>query len=111
MELTLSHGRGYVPADRNKPAQTVIGLIPVDSIYTPVRRSTIPLNTRVGDLTDYNKLTLEVWTNSTIDPGMQFSLGPHLLDHFMLFTDLETMGNKSTVWWRRRGAAGQRCWS
>ena len=61
MELTLSHGRGYVPADRNKPAQTIIGLIPVDSIYTPVRKVNYTVeNTRVGDATDYDKLTLEV---------------------------------------------------
>ena len=67
MELTLSHGRGYVPADRNKPAQTIIGLIPVDSIYTPVRKVNYTVeNTRVGDATDYDKLTLEVWTNGTI---------------------------------------------
>ena len=56
MELTLSHGRGYVPADRNKPAQTIIGLIPVDSIYTPVRKVNYTVeNTRVGDATDYDK--------------------------------------------------------
>ena len=100
MELTLSHGRGYVPADRNKPAQTVIGLIPVDSIYTPVKKVNYTVeNTRVGDLTDYDKLTLEVWTNGTIDARDAVSLGARILvDHFMLFTDLsETMGNKSTV--------------
>ena len=71
MELTLSHGRGYVPADRNKPAQTIIGLIPVDSIYTPVRKVNYTVeNTRVGDATDYDKLTLEVWTDGTIDPRL-----------------------------------------
>ena len=60
MELTLSHGRGYVPADRNKPAQTIIGLIPVDSIYTPVRKVNYTVeNTRVGDATDYDKLTFQ----------------------------------------------------
>ena len=58
MELTLSHGRGYVPADKNKPAQTIIGVIPVDSIYTPVRKVNYTVeNTRVGDATDYDKLT------------------------------------------------------
>ena len=100
MELTLSHGRGYVPADRNKPAQTVIGLIPVDSIYTPVKKVNYTVeNTRVGDLTDFDKLTLEVWTNGTITARDAVSLGARILvDHFMLFTDLsETMGNKSTV--------------
>ena len=100
MELTLSHGRGYVPADRNKPAQTIIGLIPVDSIYTPVRKVNYTVeNTRVGDATDYDKLTLEVWTDGTIDARDAVSLGARILcDHFALFTDLsETMGSRSTV--------------
>ena len=100
MELTLSHGRGYVPADRNKTPQTVIGVIPVDSIYTPVRKVNYTVeNTRGGDATDYDKLTLEVWTNGTIDARDAVSLGARILcDHFTLFTDLsETMGNRSTV--------------
>ena len=100
MELTLAHGRGYVSADKNKPAQSIIGTIPVDSIYTPVRKVKYTVeNTRVGDATDYDKLTLEVWTNGTIDARDAVSLGARILcDHFTLFTDLsETMGNKSTV--------------
>ena len=100
MELTLSQGRGYITADRNKPAQAVIGLIPVDSVYTPVRKVNYFVeNTRVGDATDYDKLTLEVWTNGTIDARDAVSLGARILcDHFTLFTDLsETMGSRSTV--------------
>ena len=100
MELTLSQGRGYVTADRNKNAQTVIGVIPVDSVYTPVRKVNYTVeNPRVGDATDYDKLTLEVWTNGTISARDAVSLGARiLLDHFTLFTDLsETMGSKSTV--------------
>ena len=100
MELTLSQGRGYVTADKNKPAQAVIGLIPVDSVYTPVRKVNYFVeNTRVGDATDYDKLTLEVWTNGTIDARDAVSLGARILcDHFTLFTDLsETMGSRSTV--------------
>ena len=100
MELTLSQGRGYVPADRNKPAQTIIGVIPVDSVYTPVRKVNYFVeNTRVGDATDYDKLTLEVWTNGTISARDAVSLGARILvDHFTLFTDLsETMGSKATV--------------
>ena len=100
MELTLSHGRGYVTADKNKTAQTPIGTIPVDSIYTPVRKVNYTVeNTRVGDATDYDKLTLEVWTNGTIDARDAVSLSSRILcDHFALFTDLsETMGSKSTV--------------
>jgi DNA-directed RNA polymerase subunit alpha len=100
MELTLSHGRGYVTADRNKPAQSMIGIIPVDSIYTPVKKVNYTVeNTRVGDLTDYDRLTLEVWTNGTISARDAVSLAARILvDHFVLFTDLsETMGSKSTV--------------
>ena len=100
MEITLSHGRGYVPADRNKAQQNIIGVIPVDSIYTPVYKVNYTVeNTRVGDATDYDKLTLEVWTNGTIDARDAVSLGARILcDHFTLFTDLsETMGNRSTV--------------
>ena len=100
MELTLSQGRGYVTADKNKPAQTIIGLIPVDSVYSPVRKVNYFVeNTRVGDATDYDKLTLEVWTNGTISARDAVSLGARILvDHFSLFTDLsEAMGSKSTV--------------
>ncbi len=100
MELTLSHGRGYVTADRNKPVQSVIGVIPVDSVYTPVKKVNYTVeNTRVGDLTDYDRLTLEVWTNGTISARDAVSLGSRILvDHFVLFTDLsETMGSQSTV--------------
>ena len=86
MELTLSQGRGYVTADRNKPAQTIIGVIPVDSVYTPVRKVNYFVeNTRVGDATDYDKLTLEVWTNGTISARDAVSLGARILvDHFTL---------------------------
>ena len=100
MELTFSQGRGYVTADRNKPTQTIIGVIPVDSVYTPVRKVNYTVeNTRVGDATDYDKLTLEVWTNGTISARDAVSLGARILvDHFTLFTDLsETMGSKATV--------------
>lgn len=100
MELTMSHGRGYVPADRNKPAQPVIGVIPVDSIYSPVLKVNYTVeNTRVGNMTDFDKLTLEVWTDGTITARDAVSLGAKILcDHFVLFTDLsEMVGNRSTV--------------
>lgn len=100
MELTLSHGRGYVPADRNKPAQTIMGVIPVDSIYSPVQKVNYTVeNTRVGNMTDYDKLTLEVWTDGTITARDAVSLSAKILcDHFMLFTDLsDTVGSRSTV--------------
>ncbi len=100
MEMTISHGRGYVPADRNKPATPVLGLIPVDSIYTPVLKVNYAVeNTRVGNQTDYDKLTLEVWTDKTINPKEAVSLGAKILvDHFTLFTDLsQTMNIGSTI--------------
>jgi DNA-directed RNA polymerase subunit alpha len=100
MELTMSHGRGYVSADRNKPAQTIIGVIPVDSIYSPVLKVNYTVeNTRVGNMTDYDKMTLEVWTDGTISAREAVSLGAKILcDHFVLFTDLsDTVGSRSTV--------------
>ena len=100
MELTLDHGRGYVSAERNKPAQGVIGVIPVDSIYTPVPKVNYTVeNTRVGNMTDFDKLTLEVWTNGTISACDAVSLGAKILcDHFSLFANLsETVAGKPTV--------------
>ena len=100
MEITLSHGRGYVPADRNKPAQTIIGTIPVDSIYTPVYKVNYTVeNTRVGNMTDFDKLTLEVWTDKTMSSRDAVSLAAKiLLDHFTLFTDLsENLTDESVV--------------
>ena len=100
MELTLAEGRGYVTADRNKLQQSIIGVIPIDSVYTPVKKVNYTVeNTRVGDLTDFDKLTLEVWTNGTIAARDAVSLGARILmDHFALFTDLsETMGSRNTV--------------
>lgn len=100
MEITLSHGRGYVPADRNKTPQMPIGVIAIDSIYSPVYKANYTVeNTRVGNMTDYDKLTLEVWTDSTITARDAVSLGAKILsDHLSLFTDLsEAVANKSTV--------------
>ena len=100
MEITLSHGRGYVPADRNKPQQNVIGTIAVDSIYTPVYKVNYTVEpTRVGTSSDFDKLTLEVWTDGTISARDAVSLGAKILcDHFTLFTDLsENVGSKPTV--------------
>ena len=91
MEITLSHGRGYVSADRNKAQRPgVIGVIPIDSIYTPVYKVNYTVeNTRVGSMSDFDKLTLEVWTDSTISARDAVSLGAKILcDHFALFTDL-----------------------
>jgi len=100
MELTIDHGRGYMSAERNKLQQPIIGVIPIDSIYTPVHKVNYTVeNTRVGNVTDFDKLTLEVWTDKTITARDAVSLGAKILcDHFTLFTDLsEAIGNQSTV--------------
>ena len=100
MELTIDHGRGYMSAERNKLQQPIIGVIPIDSIYTPVHKVNYTVeNTRVGNVTDFDKLTIEVWTDNTITARDAVSLGAKILcDHFTLFTDLsESIGNKSIV--------------
>lgn len=101
MEITLSHGRGYVSADRNKAQRPgVIGVILIDSIYTPVYKVNYTVeNTRVGSMSDFDKLTLEVWTDSTISARDAVSLGAKILcDHFALFTDLsDTLDGRPIV--------------
>jgi len=90
MELVLDKGRGYVPAERNKPAQTVVGLIPVDSIYTPVLKVNYTVdNTRVGQVTDLDRLTIEVWTDGTCTAKEAVSLAAKVVtEHLNLFVDL-----------------------
>ena len=90
MEMTVDRGRGYVPADQNKPAQAVIGVIPIDSIYTPVVKANFSVdNTRVGHVTDKGRLTLEVWTNGSIKANEAVSLSAKILmEHFELFLNL-----------------------
>ena len=90
MELVLNKNRGYIPAEKNKQTGQPIGIIPVDSIYTPVRKVNYTVeNTRVGQVTDYDKLTLEVWTNGSIKPDEAISLGARILnEHLNLFIDL-----------------------
>ncbi len=100
MEITLSQGRGYVPSNENKTAQTVIGVIPIDSIYAPVKKVNYTVEPcRVGDKTDFDKLTLEVWTDSTITAKDAVSLGAKILsDHLTVFTNLsDTVSASSTV--------------
>ena len=91
MELTINRGRGYVSAEKNKTMlQPLIGLIPVDSIYTPVQKVNYYVeNTRVGQNTDYDKLTVEVWTNGTKTADEAISLSAKIInDHMMLFIQL-----------------------
>ena len=99
MELVLDHGRGYVSADRNKNPAMPIGTIPVDSIYTPVLKVNYSVeNTRVGNQTDFDKLTIEVWTDNTMSSRDAVSLGAKILvDHFTLFTDLSENLVESSV--------------
>ena len=91
MEITLDKGRGYVSSDRNKQLlQPAIGVIATDSIYTPVEKVNYTVdNTRVGNISDYDKLTLEVWTNGTIPPAEAVSLAAKIVsEHMSLFVDL-----------------------
>jgi DNA-directed RNA polymerase subunit alpha len=90
MEINIDKGRGYVSAERNKEANQPIGVIPVDSIYTPVKRVNYTVeDTRVGQVTDYDKLTFEIWTNGTIRPDEALSLGAKvLIEHLKLFMTL-----------------------
>lgn len=90
MELVIDRGRGYVPAEKNKSSNQPIGLIPVDSIYTPTKRVNYSVeNTRVGQITDYDKLTLEIWTNGSITPDEAISISSKILiEHFKLFLSL-----------------------
>lgn len=99
MELTISNGRGYVSADKNKTEDMPIGVIPIDSIYTPVERVNLTVeNTRVGQITDYDKLTLDVWTKGTMQPDEAVSLAAKVLsEHLKLFIDLSEVAQAAEV--------------
>ncbi|WP_067846455.1 DNA-directed RNA polymerase subunit alpha [Alicyclobacillus mali (ex Roth et al. 2021)] len=90
MEMRAGRGRGYVPAHRNKLEEQEIGLIPIDSLYSPISRVNFSVeNTRVGQITDYDKLTLEVWTDGSVAPDEAVSIGAKILtEHLMLFVGL-----------------------
>lgn len=91
VEINIAKGRGYVTAERNKYPNQPIGVLPIDSIYTPIRKVNYTVeNTRVGKITDYDKLTLEVWTNGSIKPDEAISLGAKILtEHFALFVQMK----------------------
>ncbi len=99
MELTITKGRGYVSADKNKTEDTPIGVIAIDSIYTPVERVNLSVeNTRVGQITDYDKLTLDVYTNGTLETGEAVSLAAKVLsEHLSLFIDLSENAKTAEV--------------
>jgi len=90
MEIALAKGRGYIPADQNKDAGLPIGIIPVDSIFTPVKKVNFAVDkTRVGQVADYDKLTLEIWTDGTIKPDEAASLGAKVMsEHLNLFINM-----------------------
>lgn len=90
MEINLARGRGYVPAEQNKNENTPIAIIPVDSIFTPVRKVNFTVeNTRVGQVTDYDKLILEIWTDGSIAPDEGVSIGAKIMqEHLALFIEL-----------------------
>ena len=99
MELTITKGRGYISADKNKSEDVPIGVIAVDSIYTPVERVNLAVeNTRVGQVTDYDKLTLDVFTNGTLEPDEAVSLAAKVLsEHLSLFIDLSEAAQQVDV--------------
>ena len=101
MEITLDRGRGYISAEKNKASmpQNVIGVLPVDSIYTPVLKVNYTVeNTRVGQITDYDKLTLDVWTNGVINAQEAVSLAAKVLtEHLNLFVNLSDKGSSTEI--------------
>ena len=99
MELTITSGRGYVGADKNKSEDLPIGVIAIDSIYTPVERVNLTVdNTRVGQITDYDKLSLDVYTNGTLAPDEAVSLAAKVLsEHLNLFIDLSENARTAEV--------------
>ena len=99
MELNVNHGRGYVSADKNKLPNQPIGVIPVDSIYTPVKKVNYTVeNTRVGQVTDYDKLSIEVWADGSIAPDEAISLGAKILsDHLNLFINLTDRAKNTEI--------------
>ncbi|KSV59634.1 DNA-directed RNA polymerase subunit alpha [Acetivibrio ethanolgignens] len=99
MELTINKGRGYISADKNKNDDLPIGVIPIDSIYTPVERVNLTVqNTRVGQITDYDKLTLDVFTNGTLEPDEAVSLAAKVLsEHLNSFIDLSENAKTAEV--------------
>lgn len=99
MLIRVNRGRGYVPAEKNKSEEQIIGVIPVDSIYTPITRVNFNVeNTRVGQVTNYDKLTLELWTNGSIKPEEAVSLGAKILtEHLNLFVGLTQEAKEAEI--------------
>ena len=112
MELTITRGRGYVSADKNKREDLPIGVIAIDSIYTPVERVNVTVqNTRVGQITDYDKLTLDVHTNGTLVPDEAVSLAAKVLsEHLSLFINLSENAKNAEVMVEKEDNEKEKAW-
>ena len=110
MELRAGRGRGYVSADKNKTGEQEIGIIPIDSIYSPITKVNFSVeNTRVGQVTDYDKLTLEVWTDGSVTPEEAVSVGAKILtDHLVLFVGLTDRGKDTDIMVEKEEASTDR---
>ena len=98
MELEVARGRGYVPADRNKKENQPIGVIPVDSVFSPVKRVSFTVeNARVGQITDYDKIILEIWTNESVDPKEALLYASNILQrHLDIFVEFGELTEEIT---------------
>ena len=105
MEINIGKGRGYVPADQNKNENTPISVIPVDSIFTPVRKVNYTVeDTRVGQVTDFNKLTLEIWTDGSISPEEGVSIGAKIMqEHLNQFIILDDAASEMEILVEKEG--------
>ena len=105
MEINIGKGRGYVPADQNKTENTPISVIPVDSIFTPVRKVNYTVeDTRVGQVTDFNKLTLEIWTDGSISPEEGVSIGAKIMqEHLNQFIILDDAASEMEILVEKEG--------
>lgn len=112
VELRAGRGRGYVLADRNKQDELEIGVVPVDSIYSPIRRVNYAVeNTRVGQVTDYDKLTLEVWTDGSITADEAVSVGARILtEHLYLFVGLTERGKDADIMVEKEESSSDRAY-
>jgi DNA-directed RNA polymerase subunit alpha len=99
MEMTVERGKGYVPAEKNKKPDHVIGIIPIDSIFSPVTRVNYTVSdTRVGNVTDYDKLTIEIWTDGSIRPEEAVSRSANILiQHFKLFQNMAGLEDEDEI--------------
>lgn len=99
VEMTVDRGRGYNPADKNKKPNQAIGVLPIDSIFTPVKKVNYAVeNTRVGQMVDYDKLTIEIWTDGSIKPYEALSLAAKVMtEHLNLFIDLSETARNTQI--------------